>query len=118
MGWEIGYDEKWNRDIGYGVPAICDHPLCNNEIHRGLGYVCGQEPYGGDKGCGLFFCYEHLYPDICDNCLDNKPPFIPKSDTEEWITWKLKDDSWEEWRKLNPKKVEYYKSFLKFLKEQ
>lgn len=21
MSWSIGYDEKWQRDIGYGVPA-------------------------------------------------------------------------------------------------
>ena len=28
MGWSIGYDEKWQRDIGYGVPAICDYPGC------------------------------------------------------------------------------------------
>ena len=60
MGWSVGYDSKWERDIGYGVPAICDHPGCNKEIDRGLGYVCGGEPYGGEHGCGLFFCGEHL----------------------------------------------------------
>ena len=60
MGWSIGFDSNWNRDIGYGVPAVCDHPKCNAEIHRGLAYVCGGQPYGGEKGCGLFFCYEHL----------------------------------------------------------
>src|SRR4051812_7048849 len=26
MGWSIGYDSNWQRDIGYGVPAFCDHP--------------------------------------------------------------------------------------------
>ena len=26
MGWSIGFDSKWNRDIGYGVPATCDYP--------------------------------------------------------------------------------------------
>lgn len=61
MGWEIGYDDRWKRDIGYGVPAVCDHPGCNTEIDRGLSYVCGGEPYGGEMGCGLFFCYEHLF---------------------------------------------------------
>ena len=29
MGWAIGYDSNWGRDIGYGVIAYCDHPDCN-----------------------------------------------------------------------------------------
>ena len=29
MSWAVGYDSKWQRDIGYGVPSICDHPKCN-----------------------------------------------------------------------------------------
>ena len=59
MGWSIGYDEKWARDIGYGVPAVCDHPDCDARIDRGLSYVCcNQEPRGGE-GCGLYFCEKH-----------------------------------------------------------
>lgn len=50
MGWSIGYDNNWKRDIGYGVPATCDHPDCNEEIDRGLAYVCGNEPRGGEDG--------------------------------------------------------------------
>jgi hypothetical protein len=46
MSWAIGYDGRWKRDIGYGVPAYCDHPGCNEEIDRGLAHVCGGEPYG------------------------------------------------------------------------
>lgn len=23
MGWSIGFDSNWNRDVGYGVPATC-----------------------------------------------------------------------------------------------
>ncbi len=45
MGWSLGHDNRWGkfgRDIGYGVPAICDHPGCNAEIDRGLSYVCGN----------------------------------------------------------------------------
>lgn len=61
MGWEIGYDPSWGRDVGYGVPAECDHPDCNAQIDRGLAYVCGGEPYGGELGCGLFFCASHLF---------------------------------------------------------
>lgn len=60
MGWSIGYDSKWKRDIGYGVPASCDYPGCDAEIDRGLSYVCGGEPYGGEVGCGLYFCAAHL----------------------------------------------------------
>lgn len=60
MGWSIGYDSKWNRDVGYGVPAICDHPDCSEEIDRGLSYVCAdQEMFGGENGCGLYFCSAH-----------------------------------------------------------
>ena len=36
MSWSIGYDDNWDRDIGYGVPAYCDHPGCNEEIDRGF----------------------------------------------------------------------------------
>lgn len=36
MGWSIGFDTRWKRDIGYGVPAECDHPTCGAQIDRGL----------------------------------------------------------------------------------
>ena len=61
MSWLIGYDSHWNRDIGYVVPAECDHPGCHAQIGRGLAYVCGGEPEGGELGCSLFFCEEHLW---------------------------------------------------------
>lgn len=60
MGYEIGYDDNWQRDIGYGVPAECDHPGCHAKIDRGLSYICGGDIGGGELGCGLFFCYDHL----------------------------------------------------------
>lgn len=120
MGWSIGYDPNYRRDIGYGVPAICDHPGCDKEIDRGLGYVCGGEPYGGDEGCGLFFCGEHLAyynrgtdtkPEwsrqLCSCCgEETETQFDPKPDTQEWIDWKMTDDSWETWRSENPAFVE------------
>lgn len=111
MGWSIGYDKKWKRDIGYGVPAICDHPKCNEKIDRGLGYVCGGEPYGGEKGCGLFFCGNHLSyargeAQMCPRCSAHKPPYKrPKPDTEEWVYWKLYNPSWAQWRDENPEEV-------------
>lgn len=68
MGWSVGWDYNWNRDIGYGVPAICDHPECSEEIDRGLAYVCcGQQPHGGEYGCGLYFCSEHMGSHYTDN---------------------------------------------------
>lgn len=108
MGWSIGYDDNWKRDIGYGVPCLCDHPDCSEEINRGLSYVCGGEPYGGEDGCGLYFCANHLvgYSGLCERCEKMKDPFDPKPDVREWVEWKLKDESWLEWREENPAEVE------------
>ena len=94
MGWSVGYDNRWHRDIGYGVPSICDHPDCAKEINRGLSYVCANsEPYGGEDGGGLYFCEGHR-GDICKHeGLETKP------DTKEWNEHKLNDPSWAEWRK-------------------
>lgn len=109
MGWSIGFDSNWQRDVGYGVPAICDHPDCSKEIDRGLAYVCGGEPYGGEKGCGLYFCSAHLAyktngrtiisPQLCDRCVAGENPFTPKPDSPEWVNFKMTDPSWAEWRK-------------------
>lgn len=104
MGWSVGFDPNWKRDIGYGVPSVCDHPDCNEEIDRGLGYVCGGEPYGGECGCGLFFCGKHRgYYDDGSPC--QHEGFTPKPDTAEWIEWKLTDESWQQWRNENPEEV-------------
>lgn len=101
MSWAVGYDENWNRDIGYGVPAICDSPNCTTAINRGLAYACGSEPYGGEKGCGLFFCDFHMSgysPQLCTRCRNHKTPYNAKPDTPEWINHKMTDPSWETWR--------------------
>ena len=98
MGWSRGYDIQWNRDVGYGVPAICDHPDCSEEIDRGLGYVCGADIYGGEHGCGLFFCSEHQEGEYqnCERCDSNEfpfsDPFEPSADVQEWIQWKKEND--------------------------
>ena len=114
MGWSIGYDPDWKRDIGYSVKAYCDHPKCSNEIHRGLAYVCGGQPYGGDKGCGLYFCYDHLvYHDlvdgetaqVCPRCDTHKRTYKPKPDHRDWVYWKLTHESWAEWRLMHPKEA-------------
>lgn len=102
MGWQIGYDSRWGRDIGYGVPATCDAPRCGQSIDRGLAYVCGGEPYGGEHGCGLYFCDAHLLitprrRQRCARCVAGKPPYErPSPDTAEWTEWKLTDESWEQ----------------------
>ncbi len=118
MGWAVGYDPYWCRDIGYGVPAWCDHPDCDEKIDRGLGYVCGGQPYGGDIGCGLYFCIDHGGGTLCERCEElwlsinggEEPadfkPFTPTPDRPEWIRHKLTDDSWQPWRDENPQEVE------------
>lgn len=100
MGWQVGFDSGWDRWVGYGVPALCDHPGCNEKIDRGLSYVCGGKPYGGDRGCGLYFCDRHLsITNLCFQCTHDEEPFEPKPDLDEWVQWQLTDDSWAEWRK-------------------
>lgn len=148
MGWSIGWDSRYHRDIGYGVPAYCDHPDCNAEIDRGLAYVCcKEEPQGGDEGCGLYFCYEHRnWESKCERCallpspedddnenggvddeeteatldeaLEKWPgPFDPKPDHPTWLRHKLRDASWAEWRKENPKDVKAIRTALRAIAE-
>lgn len=114
MGWEIGYDTKWKRDIGYGVVAYCDYPGCSEKIDRGLGHVCAnQQPYGGDHGCGLYFCSKHLVWNAriggfsCERCQEGKEPFKPVYyEHPEWVKHKLTDQSWHAWRVRSPHEVE------------
>lgn len=109
MGWSIGYDGNWKRDIGYGVPSTCDHPGCGKAIDRGLGHVCGGEAYGGEEGCGLYFCGDHLWfalgPQQCQRCSDGGEPFAPTPDVAEWVEHKLTDESWQRWRDKHPSEV-------------
>lgn len=100
MGWSLGWDNNWNRDVGYGVPAQCDQPRCKALIDRGLGYVCGNQPYGGEGGCGLYFCGKHQrdFAQRCERCVNGEEPFKPKPDVKEWIDFKMKDASWKKWR--------------------
>lgn len=113
MGWSIGYDDNWQRDIGYGVPAKCDHPDCDKDIHRGLAHACGG---AHDDGCGLHFCSSHLFigcdgfdEQVCERCRDGKEPFDAKPDIISWERWKLAHRSWRQWREENPKIVDAMK---------
>jgi len=120
MGWSLGYDSNWKRDIGYGVPAYCDYPGCWKEIDRGLAHVCGGEPYGGEHGCGLYFCDRHLSFDAtfpaahmrCVRCSLKAQPFPPKPDHPKWIWHKLTHESWQEWCKHNPEEVAALKKLV------
>jgi hypothetical protein len=97
MSWAVGYDDYWERDIGYGVPAYCDEPGCMEKIDRGLSYVCGGEPYGGDEGCGLFFCPAHRgLTDEDTHC--QHEDYQPTPDHPEWTEHKATHPSWAEWR--------------------
>jgi hypothetical protein len=111
MSWAIGYDEERKRDVGYGVPAKCDHPGCAADIDRGLGYICGEEPGGGEHGCGLFICSTHTHSNndccqLCSHCADRRrKKLTPSADTPEWIEHKLADESWQQWRDENAAEV-------------
>jgi hypothetical protein len=119
MSWAVGYDERWGRWIGYGVPAYCDHPKCNAEIDRGLCYVCAfSEPHGGEKGCGLYFCYDHGAENQCPRCANYKSPYKhPKPEHPKWIRHLLTAPSWAEWRKTDDGK-EFIKQYRKPRKHQ
>lgn len=106
MSWAVGEDRERERHIGYGVPALCDHPGCGAKIDRGLSYACGGDPF---EYCGLFFCLPHLdhYREdadsyVCERCADGMPPFDPSPDLTEWVDHVSTDDSWDEWRSENP----------------
>lgn len=119
MGWAYGFVN--GRDVGYGVPAVCDKPDCDEKIDRGLAYLCG-DMHGDEFGCGLYFCSRHLMyrrpkeldhsVQKCPRCYLYKSPYEPKSDIEEWVFWKLNDASWEQWRESNPDEVAHLTQVL------
>lgn len=114
MSWAVGWDTTWQRDVGYGVPATCDQPGCDVAIDRGLAYVCGGEPFGGQYGCGLYFCPQHtdgcatVWGSLieCDHFFKDDPTYRPSPDTREWVEHKLTDPSWGFWREGHPHEVE------------
>ena len=56
MGYQVYLVGK--RYGGYGVPAICEYPDCNEEIDRGMSFACGGEPFS-EIGCDRYFCSKH-----------------------------------------------------------
>lgn len=101
MGYSIGFDITNRRDVGYGVPAICEHPECNEQIDRGMSYACG----GGfpEDGCGRYLCFKHGGGrSECDACAAEAEPYPLKPDHPDWVHHKLTDESWAAWRAENP----------------
>lgn len=93
MGYAVYEDTNHRRWAGYGVPAECDYPTCDQKIDRGMSYRCEQ----GDP-CGLFFCAMH------ENHATHEG-IRPKPDSLEWERWILTDASWALWRDENSEQV-------------
>lgn len=116
MSWAVGWDADWQRDIGYGVPANCDYPGCGAVIDRGLSHVCGGEPYGGEHGCGLYFCEKHLHQNgrpLCGLCTCGTKRHKPTPDHPDWIKHKLTDPTWQKWRDESPMRLALLQTQIK-----
>jgi len=123
MGYQLyKVGHRWG---GYGVPAICEHPDCNEKIDRGMGCACGGEPYS-EYGCDRYFCGKHLEShcfntgfgervciQVCERCAKRRSPFPYKPETKEWIKHLLNDKSWDIWRKENKEEVKKVSMSLK-----
>lgn len=117
MGYAVYWLSTQQRFGGYGVPCRCEHPDCNEKIDRGLAHVCGNEPEGYGRGCGLYFCGKHLFltarrGQLCERCEKRRKPFEQKPDTREWMRHMMRDKSWKQWRDENPKLVAHIKEQL------
>ncbi len=121
MSWAVGTDPRRpDRDIGYGVPAYCDHPDCREEIDRGVAFVCGSvNTEGEDRGCGLHFCAGHFrlsvkFGRLCFRCWPraDRPPYEAKPAHPAWALHKLADESWAPWRSEHPDEVEALRAIV------
>lgn len=57
------FEPTGEKPAGYMVLATCDQRGCDEEINRGLGYLCGSEPgdlWDDGPGCRRYFCEKHL----------------------------------------------------------
>lgn len=109
--YQVG--DRWG---GYGVPAFCEYPKCDEEIDRGMSFACGGEPFS-EYGCDRYFCRKHKiyhgfntgsgreYLEVCERCAKRKTPFPYKKEHPDWIKHLLEDESWSEWRKGNPETI-------------
>lgn len=76
MGWEFCGKRRNGDDIGYGVPAKCEHPGCSKEIDRGIAHACGGTHGDTEISCDKYFCAEHLVfcpvsaMFVCEECAE------------------------------------------------
>lgn len=62
MGWANCGQDSQGREIGYAHEATCDHPGCEEKIHRGLAYICGRVMHGEcEWSCEKYFCKAHQF---------------------------------------------------------
>ncbi len=91
MGYSLGQNYA-GRDIGYGVPALCDAPGCNVEIDRGMDWQCDRTTIS----CAHFFCSKHRHTHSCREF--NRGKLTPKPDIPKWVWWKMTAPSWQKYR--------------------
>lgn len=138
MGYSIGYCKTHKRDIGYGVPAPCDHPECNEIIDRGMGYAC-CEGFNHSANCKGYFCEEHRWNYVLQDELEHMSPeelealglsadaqaldedsgiircrhtIQPHKEAVVWLEYILNDESWEKFRTKFPERMERFKKLL------
>lgn len=91
MGWGYGINLE-GREVGYTVSATCDDAGCLAKIDRGLAYACGDMHDGGDWGCGLYFCGNHLLfggpVQLCAACLARHSK-LPECDSDRCVAHEL-----------------------------
>lgn len=90
MGWADCGTDGDGRPIGYAFEATCDHPGCDEKIHRGLAYACGNMHGETEYGCHKYFCEEHLYivpqefdSQLCPECFDAISAEIDEFDEDD-----------------------------------
>lgn len=75
MGWGCGVNSR-GVTVGYSIQAVCAEDGCDAPIDKGLAYCCGGlAGVEGEKGCGRYFCGQHLFPSgrggqLCESCSD------------------------------------------------
>lgn len=83
--YEIGGSSPLVGEMGgYGHRSTCGHDGCDKAIDRGLAYMCGDNPHGGDvDSCGLWFCDDHLtYPMFDDEVIADQRCYACAAEAE------------------------------------
>lgn len=140
MGYGLYFSDKNNRFQGYNMHAYCDHPGCKNEIDRGMGYACCDNPEH-TASCGGFYCEEHkhqlVYQDELEDMSDEDLKRLGIDSREEqahdeddgiiccthkpiekdkehptWLKHVLTDETWQEWREKESEMAKHYQELL------